>query len=304
MWSRIANPILAGLVLMSPTISAHAKVTGMTVEPKSPIVGHSVTAIATDDQKHEVVKWSWSCTLTDAGAGSPTAIKSTVPGRATFHVLCGGTYRVSLEVTYGGPMPPPPDTVSVALTVARPAALKIIDGLDVPVHYPGVAIATTIRSQVISQKADAGEHLLGMAQRRVLNRTWWDGRKDPEQPWEPEAPGPSFGQLGGVIDSWVILNIAPRDWERIPQGKPFVTWDEEVRLVYELGPTLRRDKVVTVECPLGTEHLSIVKVDDGHWAVRGSVKAGPSGDRSPQVAPPASKRSLRGAQGDAGTKVK
>ena len=59
MRSGIAVTIIAGLFLMLPSVSAHARVTGVTFEPKSPIVGHSVTAIATDDQKHKVVKWIW-----------------------------------------------------------------------------------------------------------------------------------------------------------------------------------------------------------------------------------------------------
>src|SRR5436305_2919918 len=63
MRSGIASTIIAGLFLMLPSVSAHARVTGVTFEPKSPIVGHSVTAIATDDQKHKVVKWIWYCTL-------------------------------------------------------------------------------------------------------------------------------------------------------------------------------------------------------------------------------------------------
>ena len=37
---------------------------------------------------------------------------------------------------------------------------------------------------------------------------------------------------GGVIESWAILNIDPRDWAKISHGKPIVTWDEDVRLVY------------------------------------------------------------------------
>ncbi len=305
MGSRIASTILAGLLLMSPSVSAYARVTGIEFVPKSPIVGHSVTAIVIDDQKHEVVKWDWSYTLTDAGtSGRPTSIEATVPGRAALDLRCGGTYKVSLVVTYGGPTPPPPETVSAALTIARPDALKNIEGLDVAVHYPGKASATTIRSQVISRETDAGEHLLGMAQRRVRNRIWWDGKKDADQPWQPEVPGPMLFQSGGVIESWAILNIDPRDWARVPRGKPIVTWDEEVRLVYGLGSASRLGKPVTVECPLGTKHLSIVKVDDGRWAVREAVRARSSGDRSQQVAPPANKRSLRGAQGEAGIKGK
>ena len=54
----IASTIIAALLLIRPSVSAHARVTGVTFEPKSPIVGHSVTAIATDDQKHKVVKWT------------------------------------------------------------------------------------------------------------------------------------------------------------------------------------------------------------------------------------------------------
>jgi hypothetical protein len=282
MWSRTSNTIIAGVLMMYPAVSAHAKVTGITHGRKSPIVGYSVTAIAIDDQKHEVIKWNWYYTLTDVATSSgPTTIGSTVPGRAMLDLCCGGTYKVSLEVTYGGPMPPPPETVSVALTIARPEALKIIEGLEVAVHYPGTAIATSIRHQVVSRETDAGEHLLGMAQRRVRNRKRWDGKKEPDQPWQPEAPGPMLFQRGGEIESWVILDINPRDWAKVPHGKPIVTWDEDVRLVYGIESARRegegmfhiRGKLVSVECPLGTEHLSIVKVDDDRWAVRRGVGA-------------------------------
>src|SRR5690242_6764395 len=65
MRSGIASAIITGLLVMLPSVSVNARVTGVTFEPKSPIVGHSVTAIATDDQKHKVDKWIWYCTLTD-----------------------------------------------------------------------------------------------------------------------------------------------------------------------------------------------------------------------------------------------
>src|SRR4051794_21284470 len=130
MTSRTASTIIAGLLLIGPSGSAQARVTGITFEPKSPIVGHSVTAIAIDDQKHEVAKWIWSCTLADAGTSSPAVIKTPVPGRATLDLLCGGTYTVSLRVTYGGPMPPQPETVTVLLVIARPDDLKLIKGFD------------------------------------------------------------------------------------------------------------------------------------------------------------------------------
>jgi hypothetical protein len=52
MRSGIASTIIVGLLLIFPSVSANAGVTGVTFEPKSPNVGHSVTAIATDDQKH------------------------------------------------------------------------------------------------------------------------------------------------------------------------------------------------------------------------------------------------------------
>jgi hypothetical protein len=150
MRSRIANEIIAALLLMRPPISAHAKVTGVTFEPKRPIVGHSVTAIATDDQKHKVVKWIWYGTLADAGTHSPIVLNSTVPGRATLKLMCGGTYKVSLQVTYGGPMPPPTETVSALITVARPDALKIMKGLDFAASYDsrGNAIRSRVRSCV------------------------------------------------------------------------------------------------------------------------------------------------------------
>ena len=301
MGPRLTNTIVAGLLLMCTSVSAHAGVTGIRFEPKSPIVGQSVTAIAIDDQKLEVVKWNWYCNFADAGTSSrPTAIKSTVPGRAALDLPCGGTYTVSLEVTYGGPMPPPPETVSVALTIAPPDGLEIIEGLDVALHYPGTAIATTIRGQVMSGETDAGERLLGMAQRRVRNRTWWDGKKDPDQPWQPEAPGPMLFHSGGVIESWAILNIDPQDWAKISHGKPIVTWDEDVRLVYGIGSAKFGGKMVRVECPLVTEHLWIVKVDDRRWAVRGGVTARLSGAQSQQGALPGSKLSLQDAQGKAG----
>src|SRR5436189_223605 len=138
MTSRTASTIVAGLLLMGPSGSAHARVTGITFEPESPIVGHSVAAIATDDRKHEVARWSWW----------------KIRGR----VRCRGT--------------------------------------------------------------DAGEDLLGMAQRRVRNRTWWDGRKDPDEPWRPEAPGDMLNHSHGVIESWAMLNIAPGDWAKIRPGSP------------------------------------------------------------------------------------
>jgi hypothetical protein len=311
MWSRIASTSIAGLLLIHPSVSAHATVTGITFEEQSPVVGQSVTAIAIDDQKHDVVKWNWNYTLTDAGTStSPTTIRSTVPGRATLDLLCGGTYTVSLEITYGGPMPTPPETVSVAVTIARPDALKNIGGLEVAVHYPGEAIATTIRHHVMSRESDAGEHLLGMAQRRIRNRIRWDGKKEPDQSWQPKAPGPIICQNRGVIESWVMLNISPRDWAKVPHGKPIMTWDEDVRLVYGIESARRdrevrrqfRGKLVSVECPLGTEHLSIVKVDDGRWAVRRGVGAKSSGAQSEDGALPASKRSLREVRGKSGIK--
>src|SRR4051812_3510146 len=104
--SRTVSTIIAGLLLMGPSGPAHARVTRIAFEPESPIVGRSVTAIATDDRKHEVAKWIWSCTLSDAGTSSPAEIKPTAPGRATFNLLCGGTYMVSLRVIYGGPTLP------------------------------------------------------------------------------------------------------------------------------------------------------------------------------------------------------
>jgi hypothetical protein len=299
MGSKIAGRILAGLVLMCCSVSAHAKVTGIRFEPKSPIVGHSVTAIAIDDRIHEVVKWSWSCTLADVGTSSPMAMEPTIPGRATLDLPCGGTYKVSLEVMYGGPMPPPPETVSVAATIARPDAIEIIEGLDVAVPRHGAASATTIRSRVMSRESDAGKHLLGMAQRRVRNRTWWDGKKDADQPWQPEAPGPMLFQIGGVIESWAILNIDPRDWAKIPHGKSIVAWDEDIRLVYQIGSPWASGKPVSVECPLGTEQLSIVKVDDGRWAVRRGTTAESRGAPSDHGNLPGSQRSLQDAQREA-----
>jgi hypothetical protein len=282
MRSRIASTIIAGLLLLRPGLSAHATVTGLSFEPKSPIVGHSMSVIAIDDQKHTVVKWDWTYTFTDAEANSrPTMIESTVPGRATLDLHYGGTYKVALEVTYGGPMPPPSETMSVALSVARPEALKNIDGLDVLLPYPDTAIATTIRYQVMSRGTEAGVHLSGLAQRRVRNRTRWDGKKEPDQAWEPDAPGNMLFQRGGVIESLVILNIDPRDWAKVPDGKPIVTWDEDVRLIYGIetsrgeaeGMFNGQYKLVNIACCLGNEHLSIVKVDNGHWAVRRGVAA-------------------------------
>ena len=58
MASRTAGTIIASLLLMGPSGPAQAKVTGITFEPKDPIVGHSATAIATDDRKHEVAQWT------------------------------------------------------------------------------------------------------------------------------------------------------------------------------------------------------------------------------------------------------
>ena len=182
MGPRLANTILAGLLLMCPSVSAHAGVTGIRFEPKSPIVGQSVTAIAIDDQKLEVVKWNWYYNFADAGTSNrPTAIKSTVPGRATLDLPCGGT-TWSPGSYYGGPMPPPPETVSVELTIARPDGLKIIEGLDVAVQYPGTAIATTIRGQVMSGETDVGDLACSGWQRRVRTPPGGMGKKDPISP--------------------------------------------------------------------------------------------------------------------------
>jgi hypothetical protein len=292
----IASTIIAGLFLMLPSVSAHARVTGVTFEPKSPIVGHSVTAIATDDQKHKVDKWIWYCTLTDAGTHDPITMEPTVPGRARLKLLCGGTYKVFLRVIYGGPMPPSPETVSASITVARPDALKIIKGLESANHYDEMGNAIEIQSQVMCRNADAGEHLLGMAQRRIRNRTWWNGKVDADQPWEPKPGGFWVFQRSGAIGSTVVLKIDSEDWAKIPPGKPVVTWDEEIRLVYGVGSARREGewthhgggKLVEIECPLGTEHLSIIKVDASHWAIR--ERARPS-----QTSPPRSRSSIRKA---------
>jgi hypothetical protein len=283
--TRTACTIIASLLLMGPSGSAQAKVTGITFEPKEPIVGHSVTAIATDDRKHEVAEWTWHCTSADAGTWSPAVMKPLAPGRATLTLLCGGTYTVSLRVTYGGPMAPPPETVTVPLVIARPDDLNIIQGGDTPARYEGTAREVLIRSQVTSRGKDVGEHLLGLAQRRVRNRTWWDGKKDPDEPWGPKAPPGRFFLRRGVIESREILDIAPGDWAKIHLGGPVVSWDEDARLVYEKGSVRHEGdmslhgggKAVTVECPLGTKHLSIVKVDDDHWTVREGVRTGADG---------------------------
>lgn len=285
MWMRTPSTIIVGLLLTGPSGSAQARVTAITFEPESPVVGHSVTAIATDGQKHEVTQWVWTCTLADAGTSNRMVIQRRDPGRATLELRCGGTYTVSLRVTYGGPMPPPPETVSVTLVVARPDGLKIIKGIDTPIRFPDSADTNTqitIRSQVQSRQQDAGENLLGMAQWRVRNKTWWNGKKDPDRPWQPAAPGPMLSHSKGVIQSWVVLSLDPADWAKIRPGEPIVTWDEDLRLLYEIGPSPwqlfpGRDraagKSVTVECPLGTRHLSSVKVDEEHWAVREGVRA-------------------------------
>ena len=84
------------------------------------------------------------------------------------------------------------------------------------------------------RNADVGEYLLGMAQRRIRNRTWWDGKRDTDQPWQLECP--VIFQGDGVIGSTATLAIAPKDWAKIPLGKPVVTWDEEIRLVDRVGP--------------------------------------------------------------------
>lgn len=293
MRSRIDGAILSGLLLMCPAGSAHARVTGITFEPKQPVVGESVAAVATDDGKHEVVKWDWAYTLADAGTSDgPVSIRSNGRGWASLDLPCGGTYEVTLEVTYGGPMPPPPETVSAKLTVARPDAIQIVGGLGMPVAHTGTPMAIELRSRVQSRGDEAGVHLLGMAQRRIRNRTWWAGKKDPEQPWEPPGPGNLMAQVRGEITEMVLLNIDPEEWAKIPIGKPIVTWDENVRLTYLLGYKKRVGpmghrvgKEVTVECPLGTEHLAIVKVDDQHWVVRRIEKAGASGAPAEQGGP-------------------
>jgi uncharacterized protein (TIGR03067 family) len=281
MRSTVANAIIAALLLMRPAVSAHAKVTAVTFEPERPIVGHSMTAIATDDQKHKVVKWIWYGTLSDAGTHSPIVLKPTVPGRASLDLRCGGTYKVCLEVTYGGPMPPPTEIVSALITVERPDALKIMKGLDFAAPYDGRGIAIEIQSQVMCGKTDAGEGLLGMAQRRVHNWSWWNGKTDTDQPWQPKAPGNYASQMNGLIRSLIPLTIDPEHWAKVPPGKPIVTWDEEVRLVYGLGSARREGeqthhgggKYVTIECPLGTERLSIIKIDASHWAIRERAKS-------------------------------
>jgi len=296
MRSGIVSTIIAGLLLIGPLASANARVTGVTFEPKSPIVGHSVTAIAIDDQKHKVVKWIWYGTLTDAGTHDPIVLEATVSGRATLKLLCGGTYKVLLRVVYGGPMPPPDETVSVLLTVARPDALRIIKGLEASRGYDDRGSAIEIESQVMCRNLDAGEHLLGMAQRRIRNRTWWNGKVDADQPWEPKPGGFWVFQRSGVIGSTVVLKIDPQDWAKIAPGKPVATWDEEIRLVYGVGSARREGewtphgngKYVQIECPLGTERLAIIKIDEAHWAVRERARAG-------QAPPPGSSKSLRQA---------
>lgn len=275
MLSRTASTIITGLLVMSPSGSAHARVTGITFEPKSPIVGQSVTAIATDDRKHEVAQWNWFCILADAGASNHRTITPIEPGRANLKLLCGGTYKVSLQVTYQGPKTPPSETISVSLVIARPDKFTIVEGIDTSTRYPGSASMITIRSQINSREKDAGKHLLGMAQQRVRNRTWWNKKQDPDQPWLPPAPGPHVNHSKGVIECWVTLDIDPEDWAKIRPGSPIVSWDEDLRVIYMLGyprnkgewPPHSTGKEVTIECPLGTKHLSIVKVDEDHWAV-------------------------------------
>jgi hypothetical protein len=177
MTSRTASTIVAGLLLMGPSGSAHARVTGITFEPRSPIVGHSTTAIATDDRKHEVARWIWTCTLADAGTSSPTTIKPTIPGRATLNLWCGGTYSVSLRVTYGGPMPPPPETVSVPLVIARPDDLELIKGFDTPAPYRDAGSSFKIRSQVRWRTRRGGRPAGdGPASRPQSDLVGWDER--------------------------------------------------------------------------------------------------------------------------------
>ena len=290
MRSRITGAILSGLLLTCPAGSVHARVTGITFDPKEPVVGGSAAAVAVDDGKHEVVAWDWAYTLADAGTSNlPVAIGSDKPGWASLDLPCGGTYAVTLEVTYGGPMPPPPDKVSATLTVARPDASLIVGGLGVPVSYPGTPIAIDLHRQVQSQGTEAGVHLLGHAQRRIRNRTWWSGKKDPDRSWEPSAPGNMMAQIRGEIDDMVLLNIDPKEWAKVPIGKTVVTWEEDIRLTYTIG--YRREvhdlgKAVTVECPLGTDHLTIVKLDDQRWVVRRVVeKAGANGAPAEQGGP-------------------
>lgn len=273
---------IIGLLLMVASGSAHGRVTGITFEPRSPIVGQTVTAIATDDRKHVVTEWTWGCNFADVGSVGPTSIKPVDPGRAALKLLCGGTYMVSVRVTYGGPMPPPPETVSVSLVVARPDDLEIIVGIDHATRYLGPTGASTLKSQVRSRGTKVGEHLLGMAQGRIRNRTWWDGKTDPDETWRPAAPGPRLFQQEGVIESWVMFKIEPGDWRKIRAGRTVVSWDEDVRLVYGIGAVRREGeysthgtaKYAAIECPLRTLSLSIVKVDESHWVVREGVQAG------------------------------
>ena len=285
MRSRMSSTMIVGLLLTGPVISAQARVTGIAFEPKSPTVGHSVTAVAIDDGKHKVAEWHWSSTLSDAKArGAPAWIESDTPGRATIRLFCGGTYSVKLRVVYGGAMPPPPETVSAVLKIPRPDAIEICEGLSQPAPYRSPAIATTIRYWVLSGEATTGMDLLGTAQRRIRNCTRWDGKKDPDRSWEPDLPGLELSQIQGVIRDLVTLRMEPREWAKVASGQTIMSWDEDFRLIYiieskSIDDDARkslRGRSVSVECPLGTEHLSIVKLDDEHWTVRRTGRAGSS----------------------------
>ena len=259
------------LILSGMIGSAQAKVTGIRFDPQSPVVGDTVTAIAVDDQKDNVTEWEWNYKLADAGTDNGTvAITSATPGRATFQLGCGGTYTIRVKVSYGGPTTTTQETISVPLVVARPDGVKFIEGfLDSPVRYFAKTSGVQIRWQIKSGSADVGESLVGMTQRRIRNRKWWNERRDPDQAWQPSTN--EFWHSGGVLHSTACLTCDPDDWGKIRSGERIAAWEADWQLTYSVGkfgPTHGGGKLVQIACPLGTKHFAIYKFDRDHWVVR------------------------------------
>ena len=235
MRSRMSSTMIVGLLLTGPVISAQARVTGIAFEPKSPTVGHSVTAVAIDDGKHKVAEWHsvFNPVRRQGPQPAPAWIESDTPGRATIRLFCGGTYSVKLRVVYGGAMPPPPETVSAVLKIPRPDAIEICEGLSQPAPYRSPAIATTIRYWVLSGEATTGMDLLGNL-RSVASATApvGTGRRTPIDPGEPDLPGLELSQIQGVIRDPVTLRMEPREWAKVASGQTIMSWDEDFRLIY------------------------------------------------------------------------
>jgi hypothetical protein len=96
------------LILLIFVSRAQAAITGIIIDPTKRVVGRAITSIATDDGKHRVSDWSWRCILTDAGARDMLPMHPDGPGRAKIVARWGGTYTITLNVTYAGPSAPSP----------------------------------------------------------------------------------------------------------------------------------------------------------------------------------------------------